>query len=257
VLGGFAIAVGLAVAVLGVFGHAAGYDFIELDDHGYVVDNAMVKRGLSGESIAWAFTSFHQPYWHPLTWISLMVDASIGGEGPRAFHVGNIAYHAAATILLFLLLERLTGRWGRSAAAALLFAIHPLRVRVGGLDHRTKGRLVASPGIRRAVRVGPLGRKPTKIRYATALGLFAAGLLAKPMLVTLPVLMLLLDRWPLDRFDLARGVREKLPFFGLAAASAVLTSPHKHTAESSAAWRPFRCRRGWPTRAPRRSTTSS
>jgi Flp pilus assembly protein TadD len=217
------IAVGLAVAVFGVFGRAAGYGFIELDDHGYVVDNAMVQRGVSAEGIAWAFTTFRQANWHPLTWISLMVDASIGGGGASAFHVGSIVDHAAATVLLFLLLERLTGCAGRSAAVALLFAIHPLRVESVVWIAERKDVLSQALGFAALYAWVFWIEKPTKARYAAALGFFAAGLLAKPMLVTLPVLMLLLDRWPLERFDLARGLREKLPFFALSLASSVVT----------------------------------
>jgi Flp pilus assembly protein TadD len=217
------ISVGLAVAVVAVFGRAARYDFIELDDRGYVVDNAMVQGGLSADGVAWAFTTFRQANWHPLTWISLMADASIGGGGPRAFHIGNIAYHAAATVLLFLLVARLTGCEGRSAAVALLFAIHPLRVESVVWIAERKDVLSQALGFAALYAWVGWVRKPSNARYATALALFAAGLLAKPMLVTLPMLMLLLDRWPLDRFELARGLREKLPFFALGAASAVVT----------------------------------
>ncbi len=219
----FLIALGLGVAVAAVFGRAAGYGFVELDDYGYVVDNAMVQRGLSKDGVAWAFTTFRQANWHPLTWITLMADASIGGGAPRAFHVANVVYHGAAAILLFLLLARLTSCLGRSAVAALLFAIHPLRVEsVVWIAER-------KDVLSQALAFGALYAwvawiaKPSPTRYAVALSLFVAGLLAKPMLVTLPVLMLLLDRWPLDRFDLRRGLREKLPFFALAAGSAVVT----------------------------------
>lgn len=206
-----------------VFGRAAGFDFIELDDHGYVGDNAMVQRGLSSEGIRSAFTTFRVANWHPLTWISLMADASIGGGGPRAFHVGNLVYHAAAAILLFLLLEHLTGYAARSAAAALVFAVHPLRVESVVWIAERKDVLSQALGFAALYAWVLWTEKPSRPRYAVALGLFAAGLLAKPMLVTLPVLMLLLDRWPLERFDLVRGLREKLPFFALSAGSAVVT----------------------------------
>lgn len=183
----------------------------------------MVQRGLSAKGVAWAFTTFRQANWHPLTWISLMADASIGGGAPGAFHIANVVYHAAATILLFLLLVRLTGCEGRSATVALLFAIHPLRVESVVWIAERKDVLSLALGFAALYAWVLWVEKPSRARYATALGLFAAGLLAKPMLVTLPVLMLLLDRWPLDRFDLVRGLREKLPFFALSAASAVVT----------------------------------
>lgn len=217
------IALGLTLAVAIVFGRAAGYDFIELDDRGYVVDNATVQRGLSAEGVGWAFTTFRLANWHPLTWISLMADASIGGGSPRAFHISNVVYHAAATVLLFFLLVRLTGCDARSATAALLFAIHPLRVESVVWIAERKDVLSLALAFA-ALYVWVLWvEKPSGIRYAASLGLFAAGLLAKPMLVTLPVLMLLLDRWPLDRFDLVPRLREKLPFFALSAVSAVVT----------------------------------
>ena len=235
------IALGLAVVVAAVFGRAAGYGFVELDDHGYVVDNAMVERGLSGDGVAWAFTTMKQANWHPLTWLSLMADASIGGGGPRAFHVANIAYHAAAAILLFLLIAQLTGCDGRAAAVALLFAIHPLRVESVVWIAERKDVLSLALGFAALYAWVSWVAKPSPARYLAALGLFAGALLAKPMLVTLPVLMLLLDRWPLDRFELARGVREKLPFFALSAGSALVTfaAQSKGGAVSALATHPF------------------
>jgi len=217
------IAAGLVMAVAVVFGRAASYDFIELDDHGYVVDNAMVQRGLTPDGVAWAFATFRQANWHPLTWISLMADDSAGGGGPRTFHIANVVYHAVATVLLFLLLTRLTGCGGRSAAVALLFAIHPLRVESVVWIAERKDVLSQALGFASLYAWVGWIQKPSNARYAAALALFAAGLLAKPMLITLPVLMLLLDRWPLDRFELARGVREKLPFFALSLASGIVT----------------------------------
>jgi protein O-mannosyl-transferase len=217
------IALGLVIVVSGVFGRAAGYDFVELDDHGYVVDNAMVQHGLSGEGVAWAFTTFRQANWHPLTWISLMADASIGGGGPRAFHIGNVVYHAAATVLLFLLLARLTACGGAAAAVALLFALHPLRVESVVWIAERKDVLSQMFAFATLIAWVSWVEKPSPARYTAAAGLYVAGLMAKPMLVTLPLVMLLLDRWPLNRFELARSVREKLPFFALAAASSIVT----------------------------------
>ncbi len=218
-----AIAAGIVLAVAAAFGRAASYDFIELDDRGYVADNAIVQKGLTGEGIGWALTSFERANWHPLTWISLMLDRSIGGPGPSTFHVANVVYHAAAAVLLFLLLVRLTAQEGRSAAASLLFAIHPLRVESVVWIAERKDVLSQALGFAALYAWVLWVEKPSRARYVTALGLFAAGLMAKPMLVTLPVLMVLLDRWPLDRFDVRRSVREKLPFFALSALSAIVT----------------------------------
>jgi Flp pilus assembly protein TadD len=217
------IALGLTVAVAAVFGRAVPYDFVELDDHGYVVDNPMVTRGLSVEGTVWAFSTFRQANWHPLTWLSLMTDASIGGPGPRTFHLTSVVYHAVATVLLFLLLERLTGCSGPAGAVALLFAIHPLRVESVVWIAERKDVLSQALGFGALYAWVFWVEKHSPARYAASLLLFAAGLMAKPMLVTLPAIMLLLDRWPLDRFDVARGLREKVPFFALSAACAVVT----------------------------------
>jgi len=232
----FLIGAGLALAVVAVYSRAARYDFVELDDRGYVVDNAMVQRGLTAEGVAWAFTTFRQANWHPLTWISLMADASIGGSGPRVFHMTNVALHAAATVLLFLLLARLTGCGGPSAAAALLFAIHPLRAESVVWVAERKDVLSQALGFAALYAWAGWTKAPSRMRYGAALALFAAGLMAKPMLVTLPVIMLLLDRWPLDRFELARGIREKIPFFALAFASAIVTVVAQSRGGAVAGW---------------------
>jgi tetratricopeptide (TPR) repeat protein len=217
------IALLLALAVAAVFGRAEGFGFIELDDRSYVVDNAQVNTGLSIANARWAFTTFRQANWHPLTWLSLQADASMGGGGARTFHVTNVWLHAAATVLLFLALHAMTGCPWRSAAVALLFGVHPLRAESVVWIAERKDVLSQAFAFASLYAWAGWVRKPVAARYAAAAGLFAAGLLAKPMLVTLPVLMLLLDRWPFDRFDPVRGVREKLPLFALAAASAVVT----------------------------------
>jgi protein O-mannosyl-transferase len=218
-----AVAAGLVVAVAIVFWPAAGFDFIELDDRSYVVDNPNVTSGLSTANATWAFTSFRQANWHPLTWISLQVDASRGNATARSYHVTNIALHAAAAVLLFLALQAMTGSTGAGAATALLFAIHPLRVESVVWIAERKDVLSQMFAFATLAAWARWIDKPSAARYMAALTLFALGLLAKPMLVTLPVLMLLLDRWPFDRFDLAQGIREKAPFFVLSGVSAVVT----------------------------------
>jgi protein O-mannosyl-transferase len=217
------VVAGLVLAVAVVFGRAAGFDFIELDDRSYVVDNPNVRGGLSAGGVVWAFTTFQQANWHPLTWISLQADAALGGGGPKAFHVSNVALHAAAAAFLFLALQAMTGRTGRSAAAALLFAIHPLRAESVVWIAERKDVLSQALGFAALYAWAGWLARPSTARYAATVGLFAAALCAKPMWVTFPVLLLLLDRWPADRFDLVRGVREKLPFFAMSAVSAVVT----------------------------------
>jgi Flp pilus assembly protein TadD len=214
---------GLLLAVAVVFGPAARFDFVELDDRSYVVENPNVLGGPTPGNLAWDVTTFRQANWHPLTWISLQADAAIGSGKPWAFHVTSVVLHAAATVLLFLLLRTLTGCAGRAAAVALLFAVHPLRAESVVWISERKDVLSQALGFGSLLVWAGWVATPSRARYAASLGLFAAALLAKPMMVTLPVLMLLLDRWPLDRFDLVPRLREKLPFFGLSAASAIVT----------------------------------
>jgi len=217
------IVAGLVLVVAAVFGPTTRYGFVELDDRSYVIDNPHVLGGPTPDNLGWAFTTFHQANWHPLTWISLQCDAAIGGGKPATFHATSIALHAAAASLLFLTLTALTGCAGRSAAVALLFAVHPLRVESVVWISERKDVLSQALGFATLLAWTRWVRAPSSGRYAAALGLFAAALIAKPMMVSLPVLLLLLDRCPLDRFDLVPRLREKLPFFALSAASAAVT----------------------------------
>jgi hypothetical protein len=122
------MAVALAVLVLAVYAQTAGFDFISLDDRGYVVENPHVTAGLTPSSIAWAFTATQFANWHPLTWLSLMLDATVAGTRPGVFHASNVLLHLTAAVLLFLALDRMTGAVGRSGFVAALFAVHPLHV---------------------------------------------------------------------------------------------------------------------------------
>ncbi|HEX4824500.1 MAG TPA: tetratricopeptide repeat protein [Candidatus Polarisedimenticolaceae bacterium] len=217
------IACGLALAVALVFGRAVRYDFVELDDRSYVVENPQVLSGPTPANVAWAFTTFRQANWHPLTWLSLQLDAAIGGPSPAMFHATSIALHALAAILLFLAFRAMTGCAGRSAAAALLFALHPLRAESVVWISERKDVLSQALGFAAILAYASWVRSGKRSRYAWALALFALALLAKPMMITLPVVLLLLDRWPLDRFALVPRLKEKAPFFALSAISAVLT----------------------------------
>jgi Flp pilus assembly protein TadD len=201
-----------------------------LDDELYVTANRQVQKGLTRESVAWAFTATHAANWHPLTWLSHMLDVELFGLRPGPHHLHSLLLHILNTLLLFLLLRRLTGALWRSALVAALFALHPLHVEsVAWIAERKDVlstlfwllALAAWAAYARAPKVGP---------YGLALALFALGLMAKPMLVTLPFTLLLLDFWPLGRWprpfrwETATGLlREKLPFFALSAASAVIT----------------------------------
>src|SRR5206468_1645304 len=209
----------------------------------YTYENPMVARGLSLPGMAWATTATRASNWHPLTWISLMLDVSLFGISPGASHVVNVVFHAANTLLLFVLMRRLTGTLWRSAAVAGLFAVHPLHVESVAWIAERKDVLATFVGLLTIGAWAAWTRDPRPRRYAIALGLFALGLAAKPMLVTWPFVLLLLDYWPLGRLadpigkehqrsashrEAATGIGslvwEKLPLFALVAASAVVTS---------------------------------
>ena len=226
------IALALVAVVVAIYGQTLGYPFIAFDDPGYVYDNAHVRAGLSWAGLRWAGTTFQQSNWHPLTWLSLMLDVRLYGLHAGGFHLTNLLLHAANTLLLFAWLHRATRALWPAAACAFFFAAHPLHVEsVAWVTERkdvlsTFFFLLTLLAYGRYVRGGP-GRGRC---YALALALYALGLGAKPMLVTLPALLLLLDYWPLQRCPPATLrarwpalLREKLPFAALAAASCVVT----------------------------------
>jgi Flp pilus assembly protein TadD len=232
----------LVAAVALVYGRAIGFGFVTFDDPAYVRDNAQVLSGLSLEGVRWAFTTFGEANWHPLTWLSLMLDAEIGGAGSWIYHLTNLVLHAASTLLLFGLLTTTTDRMKRSAFVAALFAVHPLHVEsVAWISERKDVLSGMFAMITLLAYVGYV-RRPGPWRYALTLLCFALGLMAKPMLVTLPVLMMLLDIWPLRRIDptrpalaLRESLPDKLPLLLLSAASSLvaLFAQHRGGAISS------------------------
>jgi protein O-mannosyl-transferase len=266
----------LAVAVFLVFGQTLRYDFVNYDDDQYFYANPQVQHGLTWRGVAWAFQTTYAANWHPLTWLSLMLDAEIFGSDPAGPHLTNVILHAVNTVLLFLLLRRLTGAHWRSAMVAALFAIHPLHVEsVAWVSERkdvlsglffmltllcyakavTSGRwqVTRTDGQVARIKAAPASIMSRvtchRSRYCwLALLFFALGLMSKPMLVTVPFVLLLLDYWPLGRVtsdkwrvtrfripvpqlhpECLRGsphnhlLLEKLPFLVLAAASCVVT----------------------------------
>jgi tetratricopeptide (TPR) repeat protein len=222
----FAIAAALIVAVVALFGRSVQFGFVNLDDTDYVTANPWVLQGLTADSIRWAFTAFHSGHWHPLTWLSLMLDTTLFGPGPAARHAVNVGLHALNAALAWAVLVRATGSRGRSAVVAALFALHPLRVE--SVVWITERKDVLSGLFFLLTLLAWIGwvRRPSRLRYAAVAGAFALGLLAKPMLVTLPAVLLLLDIWPLDRWRRERAIRlvaEKLPLFALALASSLVT----------------------------------
>jgi Flp pilus assembly protein TadD len=218
--------------------------FVVFDDPIYT-GNPHVQAGLTWAGVKWAFTTWYGSNWHPLTWLSHMLDASAFGPNPGAQHLVNVLLHAANSLLLFLLLLRLTGKKWPAALVAALFAWHPLHVEsVAWISERkdvlsTFFGLLALLAYCRYVEKSKVQSPKSKVCYAWTLGLFVLSLLAKPMLVTLPFVMLLLDVWPLNRgqipgigsnsrntehgANLSWLVAEKIPFFALTIASSIVT----------------------------------
>jgi Flp pilus assembly protein TadD len=211
-------------ATLLVFAQVGGFEFITYDDNVYVTENPAVQAGLTSAGFVWSFGA-HECNWHPLTWLSLMLDAELWGLHPASFHLVNLALHAANVVLLFVLLIRLTDALYRSATVSLLFAVHPLHVESVAWVAERKDVLSTLFWLLTLHAYVSYARRPSTGRYALTAAAFAAGLLAKPMLVTLPVVLLLLDFWPLGR--LVRPVRpvilEKLPLLALSVASSLAT----------------------------------
>jgi tetratricopeptide (TPR) repeat protein len=217
----------LAAITFAVFGQTLTHEFVDYDDETYVYDNPMVARGLTLKGIAWAFTSNHAANWHPLTWLSHMLDCQLYGLHPGGHHLTNVILHTATVIALFLILRQMTGAFWRSAFVACVFAIHPLRVESVAWVAERKDVL---SGLFFMLTIGAYvryARRPwSLVRYGLVVLLFAMGLMCKPMLVTLPLVLLLLDYWPLRRVEPRKFsglVMEKLPLLALSAASCVAT----------------------------------
>jgi tetratricopeptide (TPR) repeat protein len=236
----------LAAITFTVFGRTLTHEFIDFDDETYVYDNPMVVRGLTRPGLVWAFTSVHAANWHPLTWISHMLDCQLYGLHPGGHHLTNVLLHTATVIVLFLVLRQMTGALWRSAFVAAVFAIHPLRVESVAWVAERKDVLSGLFFILTIAAYARYARRSGSFaRYGLVLLLFALGLMCKPMLVTLPGVLLLLDYWPLQRMKtrkLSALVLEKLPLLALSAAScaATLLAQHKAIQLSGALSLPLR-----------------
>jgi tetratricopeptide (TPR) repeat protein len=220
------VGVALALAVFVVFAPALGNGFVGYDDPDYVTANPHVREGLGADQVAWALTSFDASNWHPLTWLSHLLDVSLFGLDPRGHHLTSLLLHAANTLLLFLLLRRDTGALGASAFVAGVFGLHPLHVESVVWVAERKDVLSAFFWIATLWSYGRYTREPSLWRYAVFTSCFALGLAAKPMLVTLPLVLLLWDVWPLRRTPLRPlhgRLLEKLPLVALAALSSAIT----------------------------------
>ena len=226
----FGVCVLLVVLVFLIFGRTCWFGFVDYDDDQYFYSNPHVKAGLTWSGLTWSFQTGYANNWHPLTWLSLMLDAQLFGTGAAGPHLTNVILHAANAVLLFLLLKRLTGASWLSAFVAAVFAIHPLRVEsVAWVSERKDVLSGLFFMLTLLMYVRYVERIPTpkaRVSYSLALLFFALGLMSKPMLVTLPFVLLLVDWWPLKRFEfstISRLVMEKLPFFLLSVASSVVT----------------------------------
>lgn len=227
------VAAALAALIAVIYFPAIHSQFLNYDDPDYVTENSIVQRGITAEGLKWAFGGVYggeRTYWHPLTWMSHMLDCQLFGLDPRWHHATSVFFHAANSILLLLFLANLTGAFWRSAVVAAIFALHPLQVEtVAWVTERknllsTLFWLLASASyikFARAKKAGP---------YLGSLALFACALMSKPAVVTFPFALLLLDFWPLKRFPIASPwpaartlLLEKIPFLALSALSAVIT----------------------------------
>jgi Flp pilus assembly protein TadD len=224
----------LLTVTAAAFGMVLANQFVNFDDPVYVTANEQVQRGLSVAGVRWAFTSTEALNWHPLTWLSLQLDQQLYGKSAWGFHLTNLLLHLANSLLLFLFLQRLTGAFWRSALVAALFALHPLHVESVAWVAERKDVLSTFFGMLTFCAYLYYVRRPTLRRYLLVPLALALGLMAKPMLVTWPFLLLLLDWWPLRRLALRRPVPEpaapltlvlgeKLPLLIISAASCALT----------------------------------
>jgi protein O-mannosyl-transferase len=221
----------LTILTLAVYHQVGSHQFVNFDDGGYIYENPRVVDGLTIDNIVWAFTTGHESNWHPVTWISHMIDCNIYGLDPGRHHATNLFIHICNALLLFLLLRKLTGELWPSALVAALFSIHPLQVESVAWVSERKNLLCGLFWILTLLGYIRYIARPCLGRYLAMISFFALGLMAKPMIVTLPFVLLLLDYWPLcrTRSRLPRYriwyplIVEKIPFFLLSALSSAVT----------------------------------
>lgn len=216
----------LAAITLGIFWQTGSHEFINFDDDLYVTDNFHVQNGLTWENVKWAFTTLHAGNWHPLTWLSHMTDVELFGMNPRGHHLNSVFIHTANTLLLFLILARITGSLLRSFMVAAIFALHPLHVESVAWVSERKDLLCGFFWFTGIGFYSSYARRSGILSYAAIAGCLVLGLMSKPMMVTFPFVLLLLDYWPLKRFQertVSQLFLEKIPFFVISAGAAVAT----------------------------------
>ena len=222
----FGISILLIAVTLIVYNSVLKSDFLNFDDDVYITSNSHVLQGLSWEGIKWAFSAKYANNWHPLTWLSHMMDVQLFKLNPSGHHCTNLFFHILATLLLFGFLRYLTGKLWISGFIAALFALHPLHVESVAWVAERKDVLSAVFWFAALWAYVYYVRRPNTGRYLTVLMLFGLGLLSKPMLVTLPIILLFLDYWPLERLNkqnFGRLLAEKLPMLLMSIASAIIT----------------------------------
>jgi Flp pilus assembly protein TadD len=234
---GLLAVLGLAAATCLAYGRSLHNDFVDFDDPEYVTGNDHILSGLTRVNVVWAFTAYHANNWHPLTWLSLQLDAQLFGARAWGYHLTNLLLHVVATLLLFGVLRRMTGAVWRSALVAALFAVHPLHVESVAWVSERKDVLSAVFWMLTMWAYAWYADRPSLVRYLGVVVIFALGLMAKPMLVTLPCVLLLLDYWPLRRTRWLPGptavpvwrlVAEKVPLLALAGGASLLTVGAQH-----------------------------
>src|SRR5215471_2183678 len=234
----------LAVLILALYNPVNRHPFVNYDDDRYVTGNPHVRQGLTADTISWSLTSTEQANWHPLTWVSHALDVSLFRLNPAGHHFTNVAIHIVNVILLFLILMWATNRLAPSLFVVALFALHPINVESVAWIAERKNVLCTFFFFLTLWVYGWYAKKPSWKRYLAVFGLFAAGLASKPMVITLPFVLLLIDYWPLARLATSTDtnkktwtqlVIEKIPLFALSAASAAITM---HAQQSGGAIRP-------------------
>jgi Tfp pilus assembly protein PilF len=224
----------LALTTAAVFYQVCTYDFVDYDDPDYVYKNPNIQAGITPEAIKWAFSTGHASNWHPLTWLSHMLDWQLFGPKARGHHLTNLIFHIANTLLLFIVLKQMTHKLWPSAFVAVLFALHPLHVESVAWVAERKDVLSTFFWMLTMWAYVRFVSRPKIASYLPVVVFLALGLMSKPMLVTLPFVLLLLDYWPLDRFSPKRGkagskyslsylLIEKVPLFAMVLASCIVT----------------------------------
>ncbi len=231
----FFMALGLLAAVtIIVYLPVVNHEFVHYDDDVYVTENHNVQSPINWQKIQWAFTTGYASNWHPVTWLSHMADCMLFGLKPAGHHIVNLLLHVLNSVILFLLINKIAKAFYPALVIALLFAMHPLHVESVAWAAERKDVLSGLFGLVTLLLYCKYVIERRKFWYFLALGAFAIGLMAKPMLVTLPLLFMLLDYWPLERWEMGNGVKadaktvaksviEKGPFFVLIVASSLVT----------------------------------